>query len=123
MSIALGRRTSVSNGRPAMRYHPVQMLHRDEVLTLPLVNLEHHADIGVVQRRRRLRLALEAGKSLRVLGYFIRQEFQGDEAVELDVLGFVDDAHPTTTKLLDDAVVRDGFADQLERLSNLGRQP
>jgi hypothetical protein len=30
--------------------------------------------------------------------------------------------HPAATQLLDDAVVRNGLADQFERHSNLGRQ-
>jgi len=39
------------------------------------------------------------------------QELEGNEAIELLVTCFINHAHPTTTQLLDDAVVRDGFAD------------
>jgi hypothetical protein len=63
-------------------------------LTFTLVNLEDHTDIGVVQSRSRLRLALEAGESLCVPGNFIEQEFAGNEAVQPQVFGFVDDTHP-----------------------------
>ena len=55
-----------------LQRHAVEILHDDEVLTFALVNLEDHADIGVVQRRGCLCFALETGKSLRVLGYVIR---------------------------------------------------
>jgi hypothetical protein len=59
-----------------------------------LVNLEDHADIGVVQRRCRLCFKVETGKNLRILGYFIGQEFQSDEAMQLHILGFVDNTRP-----------------------------
>ena len=39
------------------------------------------------------------------------QEFQGDEAAKLCVLGFVDHTHAAAAEFLDDAVVRDGLAD------------
>jgi hypothetical protein len=54
----------------------IEMFHGDEVLAVALVNLEDHADVGMVQGRRRLRLALEAGKRLHVFGYIVRQELQ-----------------------------------------------
>jgi hypothetical protein len=56
-----------------------------------------------------LRFALEAGESLRVIGDFIGQEFQGDEAMELDIFSFVDDTHPAATEFFDDAIARDGL--------------
>jgi hypothetical protein len=50
--------------------------------------------IGTVQRRRSLRLALETGQSLGVLGNLGGQKFEGNEAMQLHVLGFIIDAHP-----------------------------
>ena len=91
--------------------HAVEILHGDEVLPTALINLEHHADIWVVQRRRRLGLALEAGERLRVLGYFIGQELQGNKAMQLDVLGFVDHTHPPAAEFFDNAIVGDGLVD------------
>ena len=44
-------------------------------------------------------------------GDFVRQELQGDEAMEASVLGLVNHTHPAAAELLDDAVVRDGLAD------------
>ena len=40
------------------------------------------------------------------VGQVFRKEFQSDEAVELDVLGFVNDAQPATAEFFDDAVDR-----------------
>jgi hypothetical protein len=65
------------------------------------------ADVGMVQRRSGLGLAAEALQSPGVLGEFFRQELQSNKAGEPGVLGLVYDA-----QLLDDAVVRDGLADQ-----------
>jgi len=41
------------------------------------------------------------------LHYIVRQEFEGDEAAEVHILGFIDHTHPTAPEFLDDAVVRD----------------
>jgi hypothetical protein len=41
------------------------------------------------------------------------QEFEGDEATKLRVLSQVDDTHPATAHLAEDAVVRNGLADEL----------
>ena len=71
----------------------------------------NRADVGMIQCRRRLRLALEARQSLGVLSNFIRQELQGDKALETGVFGLVDDAHPTTTEFFENAVMRDCLFD------------
>ena len=100
-------------GDAVLQRHAVEILHGDEVLTFALVNLEDHADVGMIQCRSSLCFALETGQSLRVLGDFIGQEFQGDEAMQLHVLGFVDHAHTAAAQLLNNAVVGDGLADHV----------
>jgi hypothetical protein len=52
---------------------------------------------------------LEAAGILSVMRHVIRQEFEGDEAAELDVFGLVDDTHATATLLLNDPVVGNGL--------------
>ena len=74
-------------------------------------NVVNRADVGMVQRRRRLRLALETRQRLRIARDVVGQELQRDEAVQARVLGLVDHAHAAAAQLLDDAVVRDGLAD------------
>jgi uncharacterized damage-inducible protein DinB len=54
---------------------------------------------------------LEAGQRLRISGDVVRQELEGDKAVQPGVFGLVDDAHAAATDLLNNAVVRDGPAD------------
>jgi hypothetical protein len=51
-------------------------------------------------------------QSLAISGYVFREKLEGHEAVEPGVLGLVDNTHPATAELLDDAVVRDGLVDQ-----------
>jgi hypothetical protein len=70
------------------------------------------ADVGMVEGGSRLRLTVEAAQSLGVWGESVRKELQGNEAVELDVFGFVDHTHPASTKFFEDAVMRDGLPDK-----------
>ena len=78
-----------------------------------LPDLVDRADIGMVESGGGVRLALETGQSLGVLGDVIGKKLQGDKAVQGYVLGLVDHTHPAAAQLLDDAVVRDGLADHL----------
>ena len=71
------------------------------------------AEAARASRRKR-------SKRLRVLGYVLRQEFQGDEAPKLGVLSLVDHTHPAAAQLLDDAVVRDGLADHGAQAAMVG---
>ena len=61
-----------------------------------------------------LRFALETGKGLKISGYFVRQKLESDEPVKPSVFGFVHHPHASAAKLLNDTVVRDCLADQLE---------
>src|ERR1700674_262249 len=87
----------------------VEKLHGDERLPILLANVVNRADVGMVESRCGLGFTLKTGKSLGVFGYFIGQEFQGNEAVQPRVFGLVDYPHPTTAEFLDDAVVRNGL--------------
>ena len=65
----------------------------------------------MVQSGSSVRLALEAHQRLRVLDNVIRKKFQSNKASELQVLGFIDDAHSASAQLVHDAIVRNGLAD------------
>jgi hypothetical protein len=62
----------------------------------------------------------EAFERLRVARQFIREELEGNEAAEACVFGLVHHTHPTAAKFLDDAVVRNGFADERVRAGHVG---
>ena len=96
---------------PVLKRDAVEKLHRDKHLFVLVVDFINRADVGMIQRGGGLGFTLEAAKGLWVFGNLIRKEFEGHEAVEFHVLGFVDDAHPAAAQLLDDAVVRDGLPD------------
>jgi len=74
----------------------------------------------MIQGRSRLRFTLESGQDLCILGDFVRQELESDEAVELYILGLVDHTHPAAAQLLQDAVMPDDLADH--RVEMLGPQ-
>jgi DNA-binding winged helix-turn-helix (wHTH) protein len=76
-----------------------------------LTNLMDRADIGMVESGGRLRLPLETSQCLGVSGDLVRQELQGNKTMESSVLSFVNNTHPPSAELLNDAVVRDGLAD------------
>ena len=100
----------------------LEQLHGDEVLALVLVDRVDGADPGVVERRGRARLALEALEGGRVGGELGGQELERDVPAELRVLGLVDDAHAAAAELRDDPVVGDGLADHRPSPSG-GRRP
>jgi hypothetical protein len=79
-----------------------------------LPDLVDSADIGMVEGGGGLGLALEPAQGLRISSNFVGQELQGDKPVQGYVFGLVDHTHPATTELLDNAVVRDGLADQFD---------
>ena len=93
----------------------IQKLHNNESLTILVVNLVNDADVGVVQARCGFGLPLKAAQCLRISGYIIGKELQGNEAIESDILGLIDDAHGSATEFFKDAIVRDGLADQEQR--------
>ena len=71
------------------------------------------ADVGMVEGRSRLRLALKPRQRLGIFGHVIRQKLQRDEAVQAGILSLVHHTHTAAAQLLDDAVVRNGLADEL----------
>jgi hypothetical protein len=60
-------------------------------------------------------LAAKTLEGLRVAGHLLGQELQGDKTAQVGVFGLVNDAHAAAAELFDDAVVRDGLADQWKR--------
>src|SRR5207245_2573972 len=96
---------------------PFEELHDDEILAILLPDLVNGADVGMVQRGGRACLAVEAFQRCGGLGQFFGEEFQGHVAAQGAVLGLVHHAHPATTQLLQNAVMRDRFADHARELA------
>jgi hypothetical protein len=90
----------------------VEKFHGDEGFAVFFADVVDGADARMIQRRRGLRFALETAESLRIAGNFIRKEFQRDETMQTRVFRFVHDAHASAAEFFDDAVMRDGEADE-----------
>ena len=88
-----------------------EQFHRDEGLAFGLVDIVDGADVRMIERGSRLRLALESLQRMPVPGYLFRKKLQGDGAFEPGVFGFVDDAHTSVAQLLEDPIMRNGLAD------------
>src|SRR5215469_6561185 len=66
----------------------------------------NRTDVRVVQRGCGFGFPLEPAESLRIIVKVIGKEFESDAPTQLQVLGFVDDAHTTTSDHSEDEVVR-----------------
>ena len=86
----------------------LQVRHHEELLLFLGVNLVDGADVRMVQRGSRLRLALEALDCLAVGGEVLGQELQRDHSLEAGVLRLEDRAHAAGTDWLKDAIARSG---------------
>src|SRR5208283_2861410 len=102
---------------PMLQGHAIQELHDDEWTLIVLADLINCADVGVVQRGSCTSFTSESFECLWVMGDIFGQEFQSDEASQVRVFSFIDDTHPATAELVDDAVMRDGLSDQLIRIT------
>ena len=63
--------------------HAVEKLHGDERFAVLVVDFMDGADVGMIQGRGGLGLALEAAERLRVSGYIVGKELESDKAAEL----------------------------------------
>ena len=96
---------------PLLQRLAFQQLHGDEVASAVLPDLVDSADIRVVQSGGGARFALKTVEREGIFFRLRRQELERYVAAQVDVLGFVDNAHPSAAQLREDAVVRDGLAD------------
>ncbi len=76
-----------------------------------LVDVMDDADVGVLERGGGLGFVNKPLFGLRIVREFRGEEFEGNEAVELEVPGFVDNAHTASAQVLENLVVRDCCAD------------
>ncbi len=105
-----------------LQRRPVEILHHDVLAVFVFANVVDGADVGMVERRRRPRLAPEALERLRVLRQFVGQKFQGHTPAEAQIFRLIHHTHTAAAQFLDDTVMRYGFADHL-RAAMLGCMP
>ena len=93
-SIGLGEPGDISIGGVRVRNLPAcENVKVGDRLEMLLLDREDGTDAGMVQGGSSLRFTLETGESLCIFGNLVRQEFEGDKAMQLYVLSLVDDAH------------------------------
>jgi hypothetical protein len=83
----------------------VKELHDEEGASVFFANVVDSADVGMIQRGRRLGFASKPFERLAVLREIFRKELEGNEAAEASVLRLVDHAHAAATELFDDPVM------------------
>src|ERR1035438_8154005 len=93
-----------------------QAFHGDEANAVAFADFINRANIGMVERGRRLCLTLKAVERLSIVGNLLGQKFQCDKATQGKISSPIDNTPPTAPKLLDDAVVRYGLADHWRRM-------
>ncbi len=91
---------------PLVQPAALEQFHRDEPPPFPFPDVVDRADVRVVQRRGRARLAQVPIDRAGVPGAGLEHELQRDVTVEARVLGLPDDTHPTLANLFDQAVVQ-----------------
>src|SRR5262245_30256206 len=75
---------------------------------------------GMIEGKGSTNLSPESFQRLRVFGEVHgRKEFQSNETAKLGVLCLIDHPHPAAAEFLDDAVMRDGLADERLGLRHL----
>jgi hypothetical protein len=104
-------------GNAVLERLAVEKFHRNEGLTVVFADFVDGANIWMVQGGSSLCLTVEAAQSLGVWREPVRKELQGNKAVQLGVLRFIDDAHAAATELLDDAIVRNRLANHRQGLA------
>ena len=95
---------------PLPQRHAIQKLHGDEGSPVVLADFVNRADVGMVQRRRRPRLAPKALQRQRFARRIFGQELQRHQTAERRVLRLVDHAHAARAQRPQHAIVRDGLA-------------
>src|SRR6185312_11878407 len=90
---------------------PLDVAHRDVELAVRLAGLVDRDHVGVLDRRRHARLALEALPEPRVAGQLGGDHLHRDGPTQAHLLGAVDDAHAAAAELGLDAAAPDDRAD------------
>src|ERR1700675_767807 len=94
---------------PAQDHFPeslaFQIFHHQEKSTLVLANFVNGAGVGMIQSRGGARLTPEALERLGSVRHAVWQKLERSGALELDVLGVIDNAHSAAADFFQDAVM------------------
>ena len=97
------RRAAARRGRPAQRL-PFEILEHEEVDAVLMPDVVQRADVRMIERRDRARLALEALAQLRIRRERRRQDLDRHRAIEPRIARPIDLAHATRADERDDFI-------------------
>ena len=83
----------------------LDQFHHNKSLAARLLKTVDGGDVGVIEGGKDFCFALETGQPLRIVGELVREDFDGNKAVQVGVFGTVDFAHAALAQFLNDAVV------------------
>src|SRR5437868_11786028 len=95
-----------------------QVLHSNIGSTLVLPEIEHYADVWMVESGCGPRLSVESLQCQRILGKILGQKLQCHTTAEVQVFRLVHHAHSAAADLSQNAVMGDGLPVQLGRGSH-----
>ena len=96
-----------------LAFHP---LHHDERLAVVFTDVVHRADVGVVQRGGGTRFDAKPFHGMSISHEVFWNEFESNLAPKAGVVSAVNDAHTAGAELVDDTIMRNGFADHAQGL-------
>src|SRR5271170_6652708 len=99
-------------GDAMLQRQAVEALHHHKGAVVFLANVVDGANVRMIQGGGRFGFAAKTFERLRITGDLFGKKLESDEAIEASILRFVDNAHTSTTEPLDNAIVRDGLADE-----------
>ncbi len=105
------RRQPAPLGEQLREIRPFDEAHRHVELAGLLAGIEHRNHVGMVDRGRQLRLALEAAPEILIGREVRRDELDRALALERNVRGPVDHAHAAASDQLVEAIAGDHVAD------------
>ena len=83
---------------------PFEVLHDEKIDAVFAPNIVKRADVRMVQRRNRTSFTFQALAELCVIREMAAENFESHDAIEADVLGFVNLPHPAGTDGADDLI-------------------
>jgi hypothetical protein len=110
-------------GDPALQALAVDQLHGDEARAAGFLDRVDRDDVGVVERRYRLGLALEAPQPVGVVRHIGWQDLECNAPPQSLVLGGVDRTHAAFTQLAENSVVRECLADHRIAFCSVKTEP
>ena len=83
---------------------PLQILHRDELEAVRLTKIENADDVAVCDLAGEDEFLLEAPQHFRIGGKFGANDFQCDQTLKFNIVGFVNRAHSALAQERDDFI-------------------